>query len=146
MAWLTSPAWVALFLRATGSLAAIFTEEYDFLNSADKISEIAIVRLNFDDDGVLMQTEIKKIENINEFLEDFKKIDCYIYFGDPISATPEGIEDTVIKIIYVNNEYELINWNGQSEYTIERGLDYYAGFNVFDEQQFEKLIEKYMSK
>ena len=25
MAWLTSPAWVALFLRATGSLAAIFT-------------------------------------------------------------------------------------------------------------------------
>ena len=34
------------------------SEEYDFLNSADKISEIAIVRLNFDDDGVLMQTEI----------------------------------------------------------------------------------------
>ena len=26
MAWLTSPAWVALFLRATGSLAAIFTQ------------------------------------------------------------------------------------------------------------------------
>ena len=29
MAWLTSPAWVALFLRATGSLAAIFTLPFD---------------------------------------------------------------------------------------------------------------------
>ena len=30
MAWLTSPAWVALFLRATGSLAAIFTSRLKF--------------------------------------------------------------------------------------------------------------------
>lgn len=119
------------------------SEEYNFLNPINEIKEIAIVKLDFDDNGYLMETKIKTIENANEFLYDFQRVDCYIYFGDPTPATPEGIEDTAIKILYQNNEYELINWNGQSKYTSEKGLIYYAGYRVFDEDQFETLIEKY---
>ena len=44
-----------------------------------------------------------------------------------------------------NYEYELINFNGQSEYTHERGFSYYAGFNQFDMEQFKSLIKKYLS-
>ena len=120
-----------------------YSEEYNFLNSINEIKEIAIVKLDFDDKGYLMETKIKTIENTNEFLCDFQRVDCYIYFGDPIPATPEGVEDTVFKILYQSNEYKLINWNGQSKYTAEKGLIYYAGYNVFDENQFETLIKKY---
>lgn len=122
------------------------SEEYNFLNPTDAIEEIAIVNLHFGDDGYLIETKIKTIENVNEFLNDFQRVDCYTYFGDPIPATPEGIEDTVIKILYKNNEYELINWNGQSEYTLKKGLTYYAGYSVFDEYQFEALIKKYLDR
>jgi len=45
MAWLTSPAWVALFLRATGSLAAIFTANFTHrqLPPFSKITDIVSV-------------------------------------------------------------------------------------------------------
>ena len=36
-----------------------------------------------------------------------------------------------------------INWNGQAEYLIKRGFKYYTGFSVFDEDQFQALIDKY---
>lgn len=69
----------------------------------------------------------------------------YTWFGDPIPATSEGVEDTVIKIVYENGEYELINWKGQSRYLAERGLKYYAGYRVFEEQQFETLIKNILA-
>ena len=122
-----------------------YPETYSFLNSTDEIKKITIVQLSFDNEGSLIETEIQKIEDINTFLEDFKKISCYKYFGDPTSATPEGVEDTVIKILYENDDYELINWNGQSKYSSENGFNYYAGYIVFDEQQFESLIGKFLS-
>ena len=70
---------------------------------------------------------------------------CYTYYGDPTGVTPEGVSDTVIKISYVNEEYELINWTGQAKCTTENGFRYYAGYNVFDENQFEALIEKHLT-
>ena len=117
------------------------TEVYSFLKPTDEVFEIAIVALSFDNAENLIETEIKKIEDISAFLEDFKKLDCYACWGDPAGVTPEGVEDTVIKISYANGEYELINWNGQSEFTSEKGFKYYAGYSIFDEQQFESLIE-----
>ena len=115
---------------------------YDFLNSTDDIVSVSIVNLSFDENRALVETEVKEVADINRFLNEFCNLDCYTYFGDPIAATPEGTEDTVIKIIYDNGEYELINWKGQSKCTSERGLDYYAGYRVFDEQPFEALIKK----
>lgn len=118
---------------------------YAFLNSVDDVSSISIVSLSFDQDGKMIENEINKIQNVTAFLNDFQSIGCYEYYGDPIGATPEGIEDDVIKILYKNGEYELVNWNGQSKYTNEKKFVYYSGFKVFDEKQFESLLDKYMS-
>lgn len=67
-----------------------YPETYSFLNSTDEIKKITIVQLSFDNEGSLIETEIQKIEDINTFLEDFKKISCYKYFGDPTSAATVG--------------------------------------------------------
>lgn len=118
-------------------------ETYSFLNSPDKISGVSIVTISFNENGGVIQTEVQKIDDINVFLDDFRNITCYTYYGDPTGVTVEGVEDTVIKVSYQNDEYELINWMGQAEYTQARGFSYYAGFSVFDEDQFELLITKY---
>lgn len=120
-------------------------ETYPFLNSIDEILNISIVGISFNENGEMTQTEIEKIVNTDVFLDDFRDINCYTYYGDPAGVTPEGVSDTVIKISYTNDEYELINWTGQAEYTTEKGFRYYAGYSVFDEKQFESLIAKYLT-
>ena len=120
-------------------------ETYAFLNSTDKIVGISVVKISFSDNGEVIQTEVREIKDTKAFLDDFKGIDCYTYYGDPLGISEEGSEDTVIKIFYENDEYELINWLGQAKYTCENGFSYYAGFSVFDEMQFEALIEEYLS-
>ena len=120
-------------------------ETYKLLNSIDEISHISIVDISFARDGEIIQTVKQDIPNQDDFMNDFTAIDCYTYYGDPTGITPEGVEDRVIKITYVNNEYELINWSGQAKYTEERGFRYYSGYSVFNEGQFELLITKYSS-
>ena len=119
-------------------------DNYSFLNNRNEISSISIVMVSFDDAGQIVETELQQIENVDSFLEDFQKINCYTYYGDPLGITEEGVEASVIKIVYKNNEYELINWNGQATYTNETGFRYYAGYNVFDEIQFNSLIQSYI--
>ena len=116
---------------------------YRFLNPSDEITEIAIINVSSAEGDNLTETEIQRIEDTDTFLEEFRKIGCHTYFGDPISVLPEGEKSTVIKISYQNGSYGLINWNGQTEYTPEKGLKYYAGYSVFDEDQFKSLISKY---
>ena len=118
---------------------------YNFLNSTDTIVAVAIVNLSFDEKGALVETEVKQVNDIISFLNAFCALDCYTYFGDPIPATPEGEENTVIKILYANGEYELINWKGQTKNLAERGLNYYAGYRVFDEAQFKTLIDNLLA-
>lgn len=116
---------------------------YSFLNSTQKIEAISIVRLTFDDNGDLSENEIKIIENCSEFIDDFQKMNCYNYLGDPFGAIPENEKsDTVIKILYDGGEYEFINWCEQSKYTVDYGFKYYMGFKVFDEHQFKGLVDK----
>ena len=120
-------------------------ETYAFLNSTDEIVGISVVKIFFSNNGEVIQTLVREIEDTKAFLDDFRAVDCYTHYSDPLGISPEGTEDTVIKIIYKNDEYELINWLGQAEYTNEYGFRYYAGYSVFDEMQFEALIEKYTS-
>lgn len=121
-------------------------EVYNFLNSFDKISSISIVRVSFDTNDELREEELLKVENAHTFIKDFETIDCYKYFGDPRGLLNGVDNDEVIKIDYQNGEYELINWFGQSEYTISRGFSYYAGYSVFDEEQFNSLIDEYLDE
>ncbi|MBQ2815581.1 MAG: hypothetical protein IJE65_02820 [Clostridia bacterium] len=117
---------------------------YNLLNPIDKIDSISIVTVSFNEDSDIVQTEVKKIEDIRSFLNELSNIDCYTFYGDPRGLTNEGEEDTVIKICYKNGEYEMINWSGQANYTIKRGFRFYAGYSIFDEDQFELLLSKYL--
>ena len=91
-----------------------------------------------------MKNEINLIFELKS-VNDFKDVNCYTYFGDPTGVVVEGEEDTVIKVSYQNGEYELINWRGQAEDTLEKDFSFYAGFSVFDEEQFEDLLMKYIN-
>ena len=119
-------------------------EEYDFLNPKNEIDKIMIVHLSFSDENEMTETILNEIDDLTKFIDDFEDVPCYTYFGDPAGVTEEGTEATVIKILYKNKDYELINWNGQAEYTTRGGLDYYSGFCVFDESQFSSLIATYL--
>ena len=120
-------------------------ETYAFLNSTDEIVSISVVKISLSDNGEVIQTAVGEIKDIKAFLDHFKGIACYTHYGDPLGISKEGTEDNVIKIFYENDEYELINWSGQAEYTSKYGFRYYAGYSVFDEMQFEALIEEYLA-
>lgn len=117
-------------------------EKYKLLNTEDSICDVSIVTVSFSEEDDIIQTEIKQINDINGFMDDFEEVPCYIYFGDPTGVTEWGKEADVIKIAYDNGEYELINHNGQARYTLENGFSFYAGFSVFDKSSFNALIEK----
>ena len=117
---------------------------YSLLNPGDEIDSISIVTVSFNDDSDIVQTQMKKVEDVQVFLNEFSNIDCYTFYGDPRGLTNEGEEDTVIKICYKNGEYEMINWSGQANYTIKRGFRFYAGYSIFDEDQFELLLSEYI--
>lgn len=115
------------------------------MHSTDDISAVYIVTISFDEEDELMETELTEIEDIGEFLKDFRSLDCYEWFGDPRDPMVDFNEDVVIKTCYDNGDYELINWCGQAEYIAsENDLDYYAGFNVFDEEPFELFLADYL--
>lgn len=124
------------------SVSCVFQRSYQFLNSLDKVKEIMVVKLTFENNEMI-QTDLQRIEKTEFFLEEFQKIPCYKRFGDPTGATEEGVENVVFRISYLNGEYELIDWYGKSIYTLENGLKYYAGYDSLDEQAFELLLERY---
>lgn len=118
-------------------------ETYSLLHGEEEIESISIVNVILNDDGEVTQKELCSVADINGFMKKFREVDCYIYFGDPTGVSEEGVSADVIKIVYENGEYELINWNGQAECTDEKGFQYYCGFSVFDENEFKALILEY---
>ena len=118
---------------------------YELLNPADEIDEISIVKLTFED-REMVQTKLQKVEDKELFLQEFNEIRCYKKIGDPTGATEEGVENVVFKISYSNGEYELIDWAGQSVYTLKNGLRYYSGFSGFDKAEFESLMNRYSTE
>ena len=120
-------------------------ETYRLLNEENQISTISIISISFDESGDVIQTELQEIKDKDAFLKDFRKVDCYTYYGDPKGVTEEGVNANAIKILYENDEYELINWKGQANYTSQRGFCFYKGYSVFDETQFESLVSEYLS-
>ena len=127
-------------------VSCVMPEKYDLLNPISDITEISIVKAYFSDNSELRQSEIAKVNDIDEFMKAFRKIPCYVNIGSPVGLLPNDEEDIVIRISYQNGEYELINWRGQATYTTERDFTYYYGYSVFDEQKFHDLISKYYSE
>ncbi len=139
-------ALLLLLILLQGSLltSCRVRETYDLLHDEDEIFAISIVRVYLNEEDDLVQTYRVVIDDVDAFLADFRDVDCYIWFGDPIGLKPAPEGTDVVKIEYRNGDYELIDWNGQTEYTVKRGLDYYAGFSVFDKNHFPVLIMKYL--
>lgn len=81
---------------------------------------------------------ICSVQDTEQFLNDFSMVKCTISF--PPKAPTSG--ELGIRIIYTNDEYDVICAVGQGEY---RDGAYYAdsGKNHFDETQFNDLINKY---
>ncbi len=124
-------------------LFAACNRQYSLMSPQMNISSVSIVHLSFDG-AALVCTKLCKVADIDAFMSDFERLSCYFWVGDPQPATPEGKEADVIQISYTDGSYELISWYGQTTYTQETGLVYYAGQQSFDETQFKALIEKYM--
>lgn len=112
-------------------------ETYAFLGNESEISGISVVAITIDSGANVSSTELIKIEDVDTFLEEFKAVDCYTYRGDPVGITEDC---NAIMIQYSSGEYELISWNGQAEYTLDRGFRNYVGYSVFDEEAFSNLI------
>lgn len=116
-------------------------EIYPLMQSESEIASIALVSIVIDENNTLRETELKKISDIKVFMRDFRNVDCYTWFGEPIGIT-EACD--VIKIAYRNEDYELIAWNGTAEYEYGKGLRNYKGFSIFDEESFRNLISMYL--
>lgn len=114
--------------------------KYQFLQSTSEIKSVEIVTVGDMKSIENNQTTVCVIDDVDEFLEKFNKLDCYRHFSDPQGV---GTNSTVIKIIYNNDDYELISWCGQSQYTSKYKFKYYKGFCNFDENQFNDFISTY---
>ena len=130
---------------ALSSCKLLLKGNYQFLREREEIASIEIVRIGSYLDNITLeprQTVLSKIENIDEFMNDFSKVNCSERFSDPTNPS-EG--ETAIKIIYDGGEYELICRASQALFF--DGI-YHAekGFYSFDQEQFEALITKYKAR
>lgn len=136
---------ILFFLLCTIMLSSCrHPEKYPFMKPIEEISSIYIVFISFNENGAVVETELASIEDAKTFVDDFQKVDCFTWFGDPLPVTEEGVESPAIKIVYQDGVYELINWCGQSVFLHDKGLQYYVGYSVFDEKQFTDLLNKHL--
>ncbi|MBR7116902.1 MAG: hypothetical protein IKC87_04255 [Clostridia bacterium] len=136
---------IGLVLIVVNTISAC-TASFNFYNPESMITAISIVKLSFDEEDKLQIEELKNVDNIDAFIEDFKKVESSCRTGDPLGAADGDNNGVAIMISYSNGEYELIGHIGQSTYRTERGLVYYDGFFSFDKEQFNALIEKYLAE
>ena len=119
--------------------------EYEFLQDVSEINTIEIVKIGVSKEGeeIIPMTSISIVNDKENFLREFLQINCYCNPGDP-----QGVVENakVIKVIYNNGEFELIDVGGQSTYTLDRQYKHYAGFRYFDDNEFNELISKYCGR
>ena len=136
---------ILILIMTLGLAGCSYRDSYKLLHHADEIASVEIVTVLLDEEENIVQQKKAQVDDVEAFMKDFRLVVCRCHFGGPTGVEKSLSGNDVIKITYQNGEYELIDWKGQSEYTPERGFKYYGGVNVFDEEQFEELIEKYSS-
>ena len=120
------------------------TEAFKYLHSADSIQKIEIVELTQKTENGFEQKKMCIIDNVDAFIDDFETVDCYRHFMDPLGVD-EG--DIAIKLIYNNGDYELVTNDGKAIFYADSGIfRYYKGYQTFDDEQFQALLDKYISK
>ena len=121
------------FLHETSEIKAIeivIIGEIERIEDTSSESSAVVYKPNFD--------VVCCVEDIEQFMDDFSKVECFM--ASPPSSP--RLDDIGIKIIYNNDEYDIICSIGQAEY--RNGVYYFdAGKNSFDDTQFDTLINKY---
>lgn len=137
--------FLVILIFAMSSCA--YNKTFELLHEEDEISSIYIVKLSFYHGDYLSYTEVVKISEVEEFMNEFRSIECGTFeiFSDPTGIPSEYNNCYAIKIEFDNNDFNLIHWNGQSRYRESSGFNFYASKNTFDEKQFGELIEKYLT-
>ena len=110
--------------------------EYEFLQPNENIVKIEYVTAWYNKEAIVIK-ELSK-DKTEEFLIDFKKINCSKVYIDPRSIESG---DNAIKIKYINGDFELINEDGQASYKNGIFRDY--GYYGLNDEQFQELINKY---
>lgn len=128
---------------------------YVFLNDISEINTIEIIKVvefnelseNAYKVGPISEI-VLEITDKSGFLKEFNSVKCYLH-GYPHAAVGISVGERAIKIIYNNDEYEIIGVDGEGYYThreenIGGEWSYHNfGFYYFDKKEFNALIDKY---
>ena len=121
--------------------------EYGFYYPIENMVEISIVYISADENGGAALDEIRNVDDREQFIKDFRAVECLPKFGEP---STENVLDNldgptkIIRILYDNGDFELIGHNGESRCKQgESPIPYYENFYEINEEQFNQLVEKY---
>ena len=119
---------------------------YPYMNNTDEIKSIEIVLVNKNKDvyGHDLQTTLVVIEEKTQFIQDLSAIEFRHVFGYAYGVA-DG--ETAVKLIYSNNDYELITAVGIARYRAsDDDYTHNAGTYTCSAEDFDALISKYMLK
>lgn len=117
-------------------------EANTYTDRLDEIQKITIVELlEYDSDTyTYSEKQLREVLDVNVFMDEMLALKCDSNWGDPQQLQ---IGDVVIKLVYDNGDFDLINWRAQ----IKRrsGTNRY-GYMIFDEKEFDLLLSKYLNE
>jgi hypothetical protein len=115
--------------------------KYKLDQTTDNIEKIEIIEVSDEKTFVLQEVDdyvvLKEIDDIQAFIDDFKNVDCFIHFTDPVQI----IAGIAIKIYYSNGDNEIITSSAQQRYVKGK---YDNGYRYFDTDGFNNFINKYV--
>lgn len=121
-------------------------KRYRYMHDISNISSIEIVRVskyNKDINGHPLQITLLTIKENSEFLNDLSEIEFTSVFGYAYSIEEDNA--IAIKLMYNNNDYELITACGGANYYFSEDYYYpYAGEMTCNVLEFNALIDKYL--
>lgn len=111
-----------------------------YVCDAEEVKSVQIVRLeDIEPYYQFDYTVLFEITDYITFVDQLNNIETYVKWGTPHVM---NVEDIIIRIEYQNGDYELISRGVQC---FCRSGTFTDGHFVFDESEFEALIEKYLN-
>lgn len=116
--------------------------EQEFSCNVDEVKTIQIVTLDeyIKEEYRFEYTVLAEVSDHSYFIDRLKSIKTTFMWGEPFVLE---IGFTVIRIEYLNGDYDLIDSYVQSK---KRGDEKLSGRLIFDKEQFEALISEYVTE
>lgn len=116
--------------------------EQQYACDADNVESIQIVKLEkyVEDEYRFDYVVLAKITDISSFVDKLNNVECSVNWGEP-GVLSEG--NVVIKLDYINGDYDLIFHNAQ---WFNRNSENHTGYFFFNEEQLDQLITEYSPK